>query len=208
MPIKRIICLANSRRQGQRCVAGIDTETLEWIRMVNNGGGELSRDDIQCSDGTFPKVLDIIDVPTIKPQPLPHHPENWVIDRGRRWRKVGRFSKRNLCELCSDTDFIFRNNSDCLSGRNIQQNPLTSSLMLINLNRIVFAKTRNDYNRLQIRAKFNFNNQPYDLVVTDDKWEEIFRDHREYRKYRDSILLGITTLQLVWGLIFAAFIIN
>ncbi|MGI6648931.1 MAG: dual OB domain-containing protein [Bacillota bacterium] len=37
MPTKRIICLANSRKHGQRCVAGIDWANNTWVRFVKDG---------------------------------------------------------------------------------------------------------------------------------------------------------------------------
>lgn len=48
----RMICLANSRKIGGRCVAGIDVNTGEWVRPVRDNGGALTLDDISYEDGT------------------------------------------------------------------------------------------------------------------------------------------------------------
>lgn len=85
----RMICLANSRKIGGRCVAGIDVNTGEWVRPVRDNGGALTLDDISYEDGTIPRVLDIIDVPVSERQPLYYQPENWVIDPEYYWDKVG-----------------------------------------------------------------------------------------------------------------------
>jgi hypothetical protein len=37
----RILCLANSIREGGRCVAGIDYATGRWVRPVLLGGGPI-----------------------------------------------------------------------------------------------------------------------------------------------------------------------
>ena len=37
----RLICLANSRRDGGRCVAGIDMDSGRWIRPIPPKGGAI-----------------------------------------------------------------------------------------------------------------------------------------------------------------------
>jgi len=55
-----MVCLANSRKNGKRCIAGIDLDTGNWVRPVKKGGAELSELDIEFEDHTQPEVLDII----------------------------------------------------------------------------------------------------------------------------------------------------
>ena len=65
--VKRIVCLANSRKFGGRCVAGKEINpngTLGvWVRPVTNqGNGEVTNWECQYPDGTEPKVLDVLDI--------------------------------------------------------------------------------------------------------------------------------------------------
>ena len=66
---KMIVCLANSRKPGGRCVTGKLVENGAyggWIRPVSaRPGAEISLQERQYQDGTEPDVFDIIDIPMI-----------------------------------------------------------------------------------------------------------------------------------------------
>jgi len=84
MPEKRFICLANSRKLGQHCVAGIDSNG-NWVRFVNPGGSALSKLDIADKQGKIPRLLETWKVVVRKKEPLYFQPENWVIDSSTYW---------------------------------------------------------------------------------------------------------------------------
>lgn len=85
MEVKRIICLANSRKLGGRSIAGIEIDEdgkHRWIRPISEGGyGELYDVHRRYQGGAEPRVLDIIDVPVIRQKPEAFEQENWVITR-------------------------------------------------------------------------------------------------------------------------------
>ncbi len=64
MDIKRILCLANSRKTSGRCIAGreiTETGAGAWIRPVSGrGSGEISEEDRRYADGRTAQVLDLI----------------------------------------------------------------------------------------------------------------------------------------------------
>lgn len=82
--IKRIVCLANSRKLQGRCVAGrelINGQPAGWIRPVSDRQyEEVSEYERQYEDGTDPRVLDIIDMPLKRRRAKDHQPENWLLD--------------------------------------------------------------------------------------------------------------------------------
>lgn len=87
--VKTIVCLANSRKPGGRCVAGkVVTETGfgEWVRPVSaRPGGELSHTDRQFSSGAEPALLDIIHIAMTKPSKHDYQRENHTIDETKYW---------------------------------------------------------------------------------------------------------------------------
>jgi hypothetical protein len=61
----KIICLANSKKNGDRCIAGIDICTEKWIRPVSklqDGKIPVNRSLV---NGKEPQLLDILDIPLV-----------------------------------------------------------------------------------------------------------------------------------------------
>ena len=91
--------MANSRKKGGRCIAGIESDSRRWVRLVNPGGAELTVGDYQYEDGTLPKVLDIVEVHVKSKEPLYYQPENWIIDNGYY------FERKNIAKIGTRSDF-------------------------------------------------------------------------------------------------------
>ena len=76
----QMLVLANSKKAGGRCLAGIDTKTLKWIRPIT--------DQLHCevpAKNTLNKTtknqfrpLDVIEIELIEPRPLKYQRENWL----------------------------------------------------------------------------------------------------------------------------------
>jgi len=99
--IKRIICLANSRKLGDRCIAGrellADGRVGSWVRPVSARPDEaISLLEMRYANGGNPQLLDVIDITFIGPRPKSNQPENWLIDSGYYWQKVSYFRYRDL----------------------------------------------------------------------------------------------------------------
>ncbi len=86
----RIICLANSWKHQERCIAGIDLATGRWVRPVTaTADGSVPR-AVRLVAGTEPAVLDVLEIPLSASGPdFGFESENRLILRGR-WRRVGR----------------------------------------------------------------------------------------------------------------------
>lgn len=79
MPVvKRIVCLANSRKLSGRCVAGKEMtagRAGSWIRPVSDRPAEeVSLEERRYADGSDPALRDIINVPLREPRPKSY---NW-----------------------------------------------------------------------------------------------------------------------------------
>jgi len=54
MEKKKIICLANSRKYGGRCIAGKEIRSRNWIRPIRDGGnGELRVSNLKYKCGKY-----------------------------------------------------------------------------------------------------------------------------------------------------------
>ena len=96
MIVKRIVILANSIKNQNRCIAGRELWHAQgahrlgkWVRPVTSAGhGEIALDQSTLTDGTQPAVMDIIDVPLLDYADDPTQPENWHLAVGKPWKRV------------------------------------------------------------------------------------------------------------------------
>jgi hypothetical protein len=178
---KTILCLANSRRPGGRCVAGkelLDSALGEWIRPINgDNGNAISELDLQYENGTSADVLDIVTIPMTKAAPHGHQRENHLIDPHYYWEKQ---STATWAQIVNATDSVkgnlWTNHDSSYHGLNdkvaaAQASSLTNSLLLIQPARLELVVGKESQytggSRRRIRAKFNFNHIDYNFVVTD-----------------------------------------
>ncbi len=92
----QIICLANSKKYGDRCIAGIELSTGKWIRPVTNlEYGQVPK-EMCLIDGEEPKLLDILEIPLIDTCPG-YEFENRLIVHGK-WQKLGQASISDLIQ--------------------------------------------------------------------------------------------------------------
>jgi len=102
-----LICLANSEKNNERCIAGIDKETGEWIRPVGPGpDGEVSA-HLRRVEGKEPEILDIIRM-TLDEEAETHgfQTENRTIV-STAWKKVGHVNVDKVLQYCNKDRYIF-----------------------------------------------------------------------------------------------------
>src|SRR5579859_3143715 len=93
---KRIVCFANSYKTGGSCIAGKDLNNGTWIRPVSDRPTEELSFFEYCYDGyKSPKLLDIIDIPLLKPTPHDHQTDNHLIKK-EQWVKKGALAWEDL----------------------------------------------------------------------------------------------------------------
>ena len=183
---KVILCLANSRKPGGRCVAGkefANGAAGAWIRPINiQNHNSISEEDLHYGDGTSADVLDIISIPMISATPQAHQRENHVIDPNYYWTKQGRAT---WAQIVAATDAnqgtLWTNGDSSYHGHNDKvaealANTLTSSLKLIAPTRmelhVGFESMYGGGAKRKVRADFDFNHVRYNFVVTDPHIED------------------------------------
>lgn len=135
MPVFELICLANSRKLGQRCVAGLTADTAEWIRPVSQAPhGELTYHHRNLGPAGDPQNFDIIRIGLAKHSPTSSQPENWLID-GSGWQLVSRPAASSLHALLNSAVHtegkLFGTISDHVPVATFSSIPASKSLALV-----------------------------------------------------------------------------
>jgi hypothetical protein len=194
----KIICLANSRKFNERCVAGIEVdENSDGYNIIfSDSKPRWLRPVSRAEHGEFPatiaqnlSLLDVVEFDLVAPCPSSYQTEN-VYFAENSVRKVSsiELSSANLDQLTCDTNTLFGNR-----GKAVHENDVISlgnSLVFIKVQRYnVFIKPENN----QLRMDFHYNLVEYDLPITDINFETIFR-------HNNGILEGIQHLYLTISL--------
>ncbi len=178
--VKRIVCLANSRKFSERCVAGKELGPdgrWAWVRPVSARPSEaVSEYERQYRDRSDPQVLDIVEVPVLSTKPNPYQPENWLLDSGQRWKRTGRVGWNDLKLLADEPSLLWENGSSSGNGFH-DRVPLSSaaqlgsSLYLLHLEDLmlgIFAPgTAFGNPKRRVQARFTYREVNYGLWVTD-----------------------------------------
>jgi len=182
MASKRIIVLANSIKKSARCVAGIDVGTGKvlapagWIRPVSGESeGELEPRHMRLNDGVPLTPLDIVDVPLTQCAKDTIHPEDWIVDAGTKWTRVGQLDPKTLGSLeehPSDLWLETTSHTDRVTGSFLASRPKHQSLHLIQPIdlRLELSYEHNsfkNYNQKKTRARFGYRGQEYLMNLTD-----------------------------------------
>jgi hypothetical protein len=191
--VKRIVCLANSRKLNGRCIAGIEMiggHSAGWIRPVSDREhGEVSEYERQYENGSDPRGLDIMNVPLLDAQPKGFQHENWLLDPDHYWEKVGSATWGDLQELAEPLGPLWINGHSTYSGLNDKvplslAESLDSSLRLIHVERLTLSVFKpgeafgNPKRRVQ--GRFLHDGTTHWLWITDPQYE------REYLAQPDG----------------------
>ena len=193
--VKRIVCLANSRKMAGRCVAGkeISGNGLpgNWIRPVSSRENESISEPERCYvNGDDPELLDIIEVPLLSPKPRGYQQENWLLNASRQWRKVGRLPWDELPQLADPEAPLWTNGFHSRGGENDQvpediAGVHDASLRLVRVHDLtvtVSEPSRPSADFPILRGRFTHCNETYRFRITDPVSESGSVDlpYREY----------------------------
>lgn len=111
---KTIILLAASEKYRNYCIAGIDRESGEWVRIIsedNDIRNAVTENDMRYEDGTLPQIFDIIQIQCKRYEPNFYQPENFVFDNSYYWTKIGNASLKEVLKIhpLEETEYIFYN---------------------------------------------------------------------------------------------------
>lgn len=194
MPRIEIVCLANSRKHSLRCVAGIRTDGRGWVRPVSaKPDGALSEAQVTLNTGQPIGALDIVEIEVLRAVPQPHQPENWLI-ADTTWTQTGTCEVRRMEALLPGNGRhegpLLGSSGDRVLRSDLDEHPVPRSLDAIIPSEVTWVRTRDWNGKPQVRARFEWHDAPYDLVVTDPLWKSMFTGLAEGEYRADQIGLS------------------
>lgn len=193
---KNIIILTKSVKHSGYCIAGIDYETGEWIRLVSSNTlteGAVPEEQLKLNNGKDLDIYDIICVDIIKSVATLVQPENHLYNEQKKWVYNG---KSNLQEVIKkhgydSPSFVFVN-----SDRRLDEDTIfngSPSLLLLNIqNGEFFIKT---FESQKIQINFWYNGRDYRYIkVTQTDLKNSFRGRNDgtYPLHSHSIVFSLT----------------
>ena len=186
MPKVRFVCLANSNKEGGRCLAGImldenhrpivESGHPKWIRPIcKTVHGEIPTDLVAGIN-----ILDILEVEILNFLHLEsHQPEN-VLFWENSIRVVGQYDKSRLDAFHASHRWIFGNRGKAIVKEEIDQH--NHSLMFIKATDFEVYQDTKDFFKPLTRVKFVYNGNRYDLPVTDPVFLKNYQTNPEFVK--------------------------
>ncbi len=184
--MKRLVCLAKSKKWKATCVAGLewdDSYAGDWIRPVGNRLSEAIEDEEMAYEGGGQvELLDVVEIEFLEPRPHACQVENHLIDADAWWEKVGTVSDRELRAMADEPDDIWGTDDSHHYFRDRvpkdEANQLDSSLMLVRLESArVMVKEFPE--RTAVRVAFDYKGVSYNLAATDPEFCARYRPQGE-----------------------------
>lgn len=187
--VRKIVCLAASRKKGGLCIAGREKVGLHsfggWVRPVSSRAtAEIDLDERRYANATEPQLLDIIEIPMLAGVPRLYQQENEMIDADQYWVKKGVVSWADLAITAERPPSLWVNESSTYHGQFDRVTVTTAaglrnSLYLIkptNVKIVVLVPGAAFNNpKRAVRADFQFNGVHYNFQVTDPMAEIFFK---------------------------------
>lgn len=196
MNIIEMIIMTKSSKIGNYCIAGVDINTGEWIRVVSDDEeirGALTDENITYEDGTQCEILDIVKVPYIENVGDRLQPENILLDREYYIEKEDEATLEDVLSLhqVEQHRYLFGTGYSSIKTDYLDERNVYDSLALIQVQNLIFNWKRNKKGKLKLRLTFDYNDRIYtDIPVTDPKFYGV-KDGEEYEKAIVVMSLGV-----------------
>ena len=197
----QIVCLANSYKEGGRCIAGVKLDDngcpekpVKWIRPVcTTTDGEIP---VQLVQNINP--LDIIQFEKTADAPNLFQTENVLFDE-KSLQIAGKFPKDRLDEVCDQRQFLIFGSKTKAVEQN-EAKKLNHSLTMLHTDYFkVYGHQYEDRARPQIRLRFSFDIFSYDFPVTDPVFLHNYQQNNQLLNGVEKIYLTLSLGRLHEG---------
>ena len=146
--MKKIICLANSWKRKERCIAGIDIHTGKWVRPVCDAiypeDGRVPK-SIRLVEGREPKLLDILEIPLSSTgEDFGFECENLSVLAGE-WKCVGRVQPNAVLKYCGNFSEILHNRGKYVNPSYLKSLPFPKRRTLQLVHAVNFFVEKRNY---------------------------------------------------------------
>lgn len=164
---RSVVILTKSAKHGGYCVAGLDVDTGQWLRLVSadrQRKGALTDDDMRYRNGDIADCLDVVSLNTLGEEPSRYQPENILIDDGEDWQKLGQWPLRQVMRLHEPErrPFIFWDSSPYLCEAEMDM--LDHSLTMAEVEELILI--RNPYRKM--KTSFFYCGRLYENISMTD----------------------------------------
>ncbi len=192
----KIICLANSYKEGGRCIAGIQIDSNnipiiidsqpKWIRPIyNTKHGQIPYNLVQNV-----KLLDIVEFELTENIQQGYQSENVYFKDNSITIKSG-ISNFNLKDYCQNVPLIFGNNGNAVSQNDIIN--LSYSLLLVNITNFkVSTRTFPERINPQYRLAFTYNEINYNFPITDPIFIDVYKSNQKILDDKNEIQVVVS----------------
>jgi hypothetical protein len=201
--IKRFICLANSYKEGGRCLAGIELTNKNEV-VFENGRPKWIRPICSTPHGEVPNelaatwnIMDLLEIDVIEYPDKNYQCENALFNE-KSLKRIGTCAIKNYQKLCDDKPRIFGNRGKAVPCSAIDE--VKFSLMLIHIERFTVIQKSYDDNqsRTQARMVFEYHHDQYDLPITDPVFLHSFQHNPNFFDCVNDCYLTIS-LGVIWN---------
>jgi len=182
---KKTLCiLANSVKNQQSCIAGIEIEknsegrwqnTGRWIRPISHrpNGAISDSESFLKGKNRKPELFDIVEVPLSAPSHVEGQPEDWLIEVSSDWQHHGHFDpQKSVNAFLEQPENLWLQQTekrDRVTPEWVARHELPS-LYLIEPEQIKIYVQESNYGngpKRSRRAAFRYNGIDYDFGMTD-----------------------------------------
>lgn len=169
--IKNIIILTKSDKRMGYCVAGIDRQTGEWVRVVSSNVSTeyaVPSHDLVCDNGQIVDIYDIVEIDFIRAVPTAVQPENYLYNETVKWRKKGKSNLKEVLRIhgYDDVNYVFGNTANRLEKHEVQL--AGQSLLLLNVEQSIYNVKRFP-ERIVLQLNFSYNGNDYSFFKVTQK---------------------------------------
>lgn len=168
-----VIIMTLSSKFGNKCVAGINPNTGEWIRLVSNNQtihGALSNENLKYDNGGKCNILDIVTVPILRYDQNRIQPENVIIDTKSHLKFKGKATLKEVLSIHPPENeyrtTILGNEYMYVEEMRIAN--VGYSLILVEVTDLKIIHKENPEGKQKTKAYFRYNGREYrDISITD-----------------------------------------